>query len=82
MKAGKCARDRRALQQLALNVHVKHSDLTLPDMKKNRSLDLPPLITGLALLFAKFASCKIFNILTQKKLRFGKRDREIFSVHS
>ena len=23
-----CARDRRALQQLALNVHVKHSDLT------------------------------------------------------
>ena len=28
MKAGTCARDRRALQQLALNVHVKHSDLT------------------------------------------------------
>ena len=27
-KAGSCARDRRALQQLALNVHVKHSDLT------------------------------------------------------
>ena len=27
-KAGTCARDRRALQQLALNVHVKHSDLT------------------------------------------------------
>ena len=26
-KAGTCARDRRALQQLALNVHVKHSDL-------------------------------------------------------
>ena len=26
-----CARDRRALQQLALNVHVKHSDLTWPD---------------------------------------------------
>ena len=24
-KAGNCARDRRALQQLALNVHVKHS---------------------------------------------------------
>ena len=23
-KAGTCARDRRALQQLALNVHVKH----------------------------------------------------------
>ena len=23
-----CARDRRALQQIALNVHVKHSDLT------------------------------------------------------
>ena len=30
-KAGTCARDRRALQQLALNVHVKHSDLTWPD---------------------------------------------------
>ena len=28
-KAGTCARDRCALQQLALNVHVKHSDLTL-----------------------------------------------------
>ena len=27
-KAGTCVRDRRALQQLALNVHVKHSDLT------------------------------------------------------
>ena len=27
-KAGICARDRHALQQLALNVHVKHSDLT------------------------------------------------------
>ena len=27
-RAGTCARDRRALQQLALNVHVKHSDLT------------------------------------------------------
>ena len=27
-KAGTCARDRRALQQLALNVHVKHPDLT------------------------------------------------------
>ena len=27
-KAGTCARDRRALQQLALNVHVKHSDRT------------------------------------------------------
>ena len=26
-KAGTCARDRRALQQLALNVHVKHSNL-------------------------------------------------------
>ena len=26
VKAGTCARDRRALQQLALNVHVKHSD--------------------------------------------------------
>ena len=25
-------RDRRALQQLALNVHVKHSDLTWPDL--------------------------------------------------
>ena len=27
-KGGTCAHDRRALQQLALNVHVKHSDLT------------------------------------------------------
>ena len=27
-KAGTCARDRRALQRLALGVHVKHSDLT------------------------------------------------------
>ena len=26
-KAGTCARDRRALQHLAMNVHVKHSDL-------------------------------------------------------
>ena len=25
---GTCARDKRALQQLALNVHVEHSDLT------------------------------------------------------
>ena len=29
---GTCARDRRALQQFALNVHVKHSDLTWPDI--------------------------------------------------
>ena len=28
VKAGTYARDRRALQQLALNVHVKQSDLT------------------------------------------------------
>ena len=27
-KTGTCARDRRALQQLATNVHVKHFDLT------------------------------------------------------
>ena len=27
-KAGTCARDKRAIQQLALNVHVKQSDLT------------------------------------------------------
>ena len=27
-KTGTCARDRCALQQLALNVHIKHSDLT------------------------------------------------------
>ena len=31
-KVGTCARDRRALQQLALNVHVKHSDLTWSEM--------------------------------------------------
>ena len=30
---GTCARDRRALQQLALNVHVKHSDPTRPDLR-------------------------------------------------
>ena len=30
--AGTCARDRGALQQLALNVHAKHSDLTWPDV--------------------------------------------------
>ena len=29
-KASTCARDRRAVQQLALKVHVKHSDLTWP----------------------------------------------------
>ena len=28
VKSGTCAHDRRALQQPALNVHVKHSDLT------------------------------------------------------
>ena len=28
VKVGTCAHDRHALQQLALNVHVKHSDLT------------------------------------------------------
>ena len=27
-KIGTCAHDRRALQQLALNVYVKHSDMT------------------------------------------------------
>ena len=31
-KAGTCARDRHAIQQLALNVHAKHSDLTWPDL--------------------------------------------------
>ena len=30
---GTCARDRRALQLLALNVHVKHSDLTWPPFR-------------------------------------------------
>ena len=30
VKTGTCARNRRALQQLALNVHIKHSDLTCP----------------------------------------------------
>ena len=28
LKSSTCAHDRRALQQLALNMHVKHSDLT------------------------------------------------------
>ena len=36
-KAGTCARDRRALQQLALNVHVNHSDLTWPDLTWSNS---------------------------------------------
>ena len=27
-----CVRDRWALQKLALNVHIKHSDLTWPDL--------------------------------------------------
>ena len=31
-KASTCAHDRRELQQLALNVHVTHSDLTWPDL--------------------------------------------------
>ena len=31
-KASTCARDRRALQQLALNVHVQHSDMAWPDV--------------------------------------------------
>ena len=31
VKGGTCARDRRALQQLALNEHVKHSDLSSDD---------------------------------------------------
>ena len=39
-KASTCARDRRALQQLALNVHVKHSDLKkikkIKNNKKNK----------------------------------------------
>ena len=29
-KAGICAHDRHLLQQLALNVHIKHSELTIP----------------------------------------------------
>ena len=32
VRASTCTRDRRALQQFALNVHVKHSDLTWPDL--------------------------------------------------
>ena len=32
-KVGTCAHDKRALQQLALNVHVKYSDLTWPDLR-------------------------------------------------
>ena len=37
-KAGTCARDRRTLQQLALNVHVKHPDLTMTDRSDDPSL--------------------------------------------
>ena len=36
-KTGTCTRDRRALQQLALNVHVKHSDLTWSDHSQNKT---------------------------------------------
>ena len=32
------ARDRRALQQLALNVHVKHSDLTCKSKRVSREV--------------------------------------------
>ena len=32
VKASTCAHDRRELQQLALNVHVKHTDPTWPDL--------------------------------------------------
>ena len=39
-KVGTCAHERRALQQLALNVHVKHSDLTWPDLT-----NVPPVNT-------------------------------------
>ena len=44
-KPGKCARDRRALQQLALNVHVKHSDLTSISATHRRSKTLRRLWT-------------------------------------
>ena len=51
-KVGTCARDRRALQQLAVNVHVKHSDPTWPDPtescpgQRNRRGPLPVTMTG------------------------------------
>ena len=53
-KVGTCAHDRRALQQLALNVHVKHSwpDLTWPDptescpRQRNRRRSVPVPMTG------------------------------------
>ena len=34
MKVGTCPRDRRVLQQLALNMHVKHYDLTSPNARE------------------------------------------------
>ena len=37
-QAGAGARDRRALQQLALNVRVKHSDLTMTGVRYNSLL--------------------------------------------
>ena len=40
VKAGTCARDRHALQLLALNVHVKHSDLTWQETEKRRVIYL------------------------------------------
>ena len=35
MKTDSCARDRRALQQLVLNVHVKHSDQIRCEFNQN-----------------------------------------------
>ena len=39
-KVGTCALDRRALKQLALNVHVKHFDLDLKYNPKNYQINM------------------------------------------
>ena len=50
-KAGTCACYRRALQQLALNVHVKHSDLTWPVLYPNRELSKQTEFTSSGLFY-------------------------------
>ena len=56
-KAVTCARDRRALQQLALKVHVKHSDLTWPDLTRNGKTATPTSILMRILLKLLLPSC-------------------------
>ena len=66
-----CARGRRTLQQLALNVHVKHSDLTWPlnyDLKSSRKhLSLWPdwkltLLRVVFIIFYDFGQAKVGHL--------------------